>query len=95
MKKVTVILSMLVFAISSQSFAQNATRPDAVKTKPTEPKPGETGYMQIKMTDVLVSSAQPKPATKPKPAAKIEAKKPGTKAAFMKLGDVKAESHNN
>jgi len=73
MKKITVILIILALGISVQPFAQSKTAPAAVKAKPTETKPGEAGYMQIKMTDVLISSAQPKPATKPKPAAKPKA----------------------
>jgi len=91
MKKVTVILSMLVFAVSSQAFAQNAPSPSPVKTKPAAPKPGETGY-KIVIKDLVITSAQPKPAAKPKPAEKIAAKKPGTKAAYIQFDVIKASN---
>lgn len=78
---------MFVFALSSQSFAQNAPQPAPAK-KQAAPKPGEASY---KMTNTMVTSAQPKPADKPKPVVKITPKKPGTKAAYMKYGDIKGE----
>lgn len=75
MKKVTIILSIFVFAISSQTFAQNTAKPATLKNKPTEPKPGEAGY-RYELKNILVTSAQPTPASKPaaKPAPKPAAK---------------------
>ena len=58
------------------------------------PKHGETGYMQIKMTDVLVSSAKSNQAAKPDNALKkLDTKKPGNKASdyLLDLSDVKGE----
>jgi len=94
MKKVTVILSMFVMAVSSQTFAQNAAQPAPVKINPAPPKPGETGYMEIKMEKAVGTSAQPKPTAKPKPAAKIAQPKPGTKTPdfFLEIETIKGES---
>jgi len=96
MKKVTVILSMFVFACTSQSFAQNAARPAAIKTKPAEPKPGEAGYMKVTMKDVLVSSAKPKETAKPAPKPIAPPVKPNKASAdfYLKIDGINGESKN-
>jgi len=71
MKKVTIVLSMFVCALSSQTFAQDAPNSAPVKVKAAAPRPGETGYQEYKMKDILISSAQPK--TAPKPSTKTKA----------------------
>jgi len=95
MKKVTVILSMFVFAITSQSFAQNAARPAALKIKPAEPKPGEKGY-KATMSDVLVSSAKTKETAKPaaKPIAPPAKPSKATIDFYIKIDGVNGESKN-
>ena len=64
MKKVTIILSMFVFAISSQTFAQKPAQLDSSNNKITN-KPEQTSYVKITFKDLVVSSAQPKPTAKP------------------------------
>jgi len=61
MKKVTVILSMFVFATSSSSFAQKVALQDMHITNPKAPS----------KAPVQVATAQPNPAAKP--AAKPKA----------------------
>jgi len=49
------------------------------------------------MTDVLISSAQPKPAAKTKPASKIAQPKPGKKTSdyLLEIESINGESKDN